>query len=500
MYWGFARTRWGLLVRLAGDSASATKALGYSVDRDPDRRDHAGGAIAGLGGASLTLFYPGSWNEGISSGQGLIAVALVIFARWSPLRCVGAALLFGGAGAIGPALQSIGVEPGLLPLQRRALRADAGHPRHQLPAGQRRARQPGRAVVGEIGIGTSMSGLGGLNKSPNGVVVGLVQLQLPMVDTPAQLKAQAARIVEMVGKARRNNAGLDLVVFPEYALHGLSMSIAPELMCTLDGPEVASFKAACIEHKVWGCFSLMEFNPNGNPYNTGIVIDDQGAVALYYRKLHPWVPVEAWEPGNVGIPVFDGPNGSKLALIICHDGMFPEMAREAAYKGAESCCARPATPRRSPRLEDHQPGQRVPEPDVTASVCLCGSDGSFDSMGEAHVLQLRRHRDGRGRPPARRDHHLRGRPDLVREARQLGRREQPVPALAPRLHRRSRAARWTARTPSCTTWWPAASRCLGRSRSPTAAAAASRRRCGPTRARDPTAGAAACAGTHFRSS
>ena len=72
----------------------------------------AGGFIAGLGGASLSLFYPGSWNEGISSGQGLIAVALVIFARWSPLRCVGAALLFGGAGAIGPALQSVGVSWG----------------------------------------------------------------------------------------------------------------------------------------------------------------------------------------------------------------------------------------------------------------------------------------------------------------------------------------------------------------------------------------------------
>src|SRR5665811_2387076 len=72
----------------------------------------AGGMIAGLGGASLTLFYPGSWNEGVSSGQGLIAVALVIFARWSPLRCVGAALMFGGAGAIGPALQSVGISQG----------------------------------------------------------------------------------------------------------------------------------------------------------------------------------------------------------------------------------------------------------------------------------------------------------------------------------------------------------------------------------------------------
>ncbi len=112
MRWGFARTRWGLLVRLAGDSASATKALGYSVNGVRIAATTAGGAIAGLGGASLTLFYPGSWNEGISSGQGLIAVALVIFARWSPWRCVGAALLFGGAGAIGPALQSIGISQG----------------------------------------------------------------------------------------------------------------------------------------------------------------------------------------------------------------------------------------------------------------------------------------------------------------------------------------------------------------------------------------------------
>jgi general nucleoside transport system permease protein len=109
LWWGFARTRLGLLVRLAGDSANAARALGYSVSGIRIAATAAGGAIAGLGGASLTLFYPGSWNEGISSGQGLIAVALVIFARWSPLRCIGAAALFGGAGAIGPALQSVGI-------------------------------------------------------------------------------------------------------------------------------------------------------------------------------------------------------------------------------------------------------------------------------------------------------------------------------------------------------------------------------------------------------
>jgi general nucleoside transport system permease protein len=112
LWWGFRRTRYGLLVRLAGDSATAARALGYSVNGIRIYATVGGGMIAGLGGASLSLFYPGSWNEGISSGQGLIAVALVIFARWSPLRCIGAAALFGGAGALGPALQSVGISWG----------------------------------------------------------------------------------------------------------------------------------------------------------------------------------------------------------------------------------------------------------------------------------------------------------------------------------------------------------------------------------------------------
>lgn len=109
LWWAFANTRTGLLLRMAGDSADAARALGYSVPAIRIAATAAGGLVAGLGGACLTLFYPGSWNEGVSSGQGLIAVALVIFARWNPLRCVGAALLFGGAGAIGPALQAIGI-------------------------------------------------------------------------------------------------------------------------------------------------------------------------------------------------------------------------------------------------------------------------------------------------------------------------------------------------------------------------------------------------------
>ena len=263
-----------------------------------------------------------------------------------------------------------------------------------------------------------MSGLGGLNKSENGVVIGLVQSQLPVVDTPAQLAAQTARICAMVAKARRAMPTMDLVVFPEYSLHGLSMSTDPALMCRLDGPEVAAFRSACREQRIWGCFSLMEANPAGNPYNSGLIIDDQGGDALYYRKLHPWVPVEPWEPGDLGIPVCDGPKGAKIALIICHDGMFPEMAHEAAYKGAEimlRTAGYTAPIRHAWRISNQ--ANAFSNLMATASVCMCGTDGTFNSMGEGMFCNFDGTVmvEGGGVPDEIVTAELR--PDLVREAR-----------------------------------------------------------------------------------
>jgi simple sugar transport system permease protein len=110
--WTFRATRWGLTLRLVGDNAAAARALGYSVIGTRVMATALGGMLAGIGGSFLSLYYPGSWNEGLSSGQGLMAVALVIFARWRPVRCFFAALLFGAAGALGPALQSQGINAG----------------------------------------------------------------------------------------------------------------------------------------------------------------------------------------------------------------------------------------------------------------------------------------------------------------------------------------------------------------------------------------------------
>ncbi len=110
MQWFFKSTRWGLYVRAVGDSPSSARAMGIPVVMVRTAAIVAGSFLAGVGGAYLSLYYPGSWSERISSGQGLMAVALVIFARWQPMQCLYAALLFGAAQAVGPALQSVGVD------------------------------------------------------------------------------------------------------------------------------------------------------------------------------------------------------------------------------------------------------------------------------------------------------------------------------------------------------------------------------------------------------
>lgn len=262
------------------------------------------------------------------------------------------------------------------------------------------------------------SALSGLNKTPKGVVIGVAQTQLPNPHTREALWEQTEKVVSMVDKARRAYPGMDLIVFPEYCLHGLSMDISADIMCDLDGPEVRALRKACIDNSIWGCFSIMEANPEGMPWNSGIIVDDTGEIRLYYRKMHPWTPVEPWEPGNIGIPVCDGPNGSKLALIICHDGMFPEMARECAYKGAE-IMIRTAGYTRPLNLSWTITNQSNAFCNLmqTASVCMSGSDGTFDSMGAGMFVDF----DGaimvqgNGRPDEIVACEMR--PDLVREAR-----------------------------------------------------------------------------------
>ena len=166
--------------------------------------------------------------------------------------------------------------------------------------------------------------------------IAAVQYPVPNIHCPEEILPNTENICIVVERTKRFYPNLDVIVFPEYSTQNLDKKIwAHDDMClTLDSVVVQRLRTACETNRVWGVFSIIEKNPDGGmPYNSAIVVNDRGELVLHYRKLQPWCPIEPWAPGNFGMPVCDGPKGSKLAVCVCHDGMFPEIAREAAYKG-----------------------------------------------------------------------------------------------------------------------------------------------------------------------
>jgi general nucleoside transport system permease protein len=95
--WFLYRTRWGLALRAVGEAPVAAHAIGYNVLRLRYLATLFGGAMAGIGGAFLSVFYTPLWVEGMVAGRGWISLALVVFATWRPLRVMLGAYLFGGA-------------------------------------------------------------------------------------------------------------------------------------------------------------------------------------------------------------------------------------------------------------------------------------------------------------------------------------------------------------------------------------------------------------------
>ena len=116
VWWALFRTRWGLGVRAVGERPGAVFASGRNPFILRYQALSFGGLLGGLAGAHLSLSLTRTWAEYMTAGRGFIAIALVIFSKWHPLRAIAGALLFGGAEALQLQLQARGsdISPFLL--------------------------------------------------------------------------------------------------------------------------------------------------------------------------------------------------------------------------------------------------------------------------------------------------------------------------------------------------------------------------------------------------
>lgn len=106
--WFLWSTRAGLALRAVGDAPRVVDAMGLSSTRLRYLYTVIGGGIVAVGGAYMSVVYTKMWGDLMTAGRGWIAVALVIFAIWHPLRAVGGAYLFGGVGALQLRIQAAG--------------------------------------------------------------------------------------------------------------------------------------------------------------------------------------------------------------------------------------------------------------------------------------------------------------------------------------------------------------------------------------------------------
>ncbi|WP_181405854.1 carbon-nitrogen hydrolase family protein [Pseudarthrobacter phenanthrenivorans] len=132
-----------------------------------------------------------------------------------------------------------------------------------------------------------------------------------------------------------------LVVFPE--LH-LFADEDPDLQRTemlqasaepLDGPRVRELKQLAKDLNIWLVpGSVCERGPEGQLFNTQLVLSPEGELAGYYRKIFPWRPFEPYDPGDRFTTV-DLPGIGRVGLNICYDAWYPEVSRQLAWMGAD---------------------------------------------------------------------------------------------------------------------------------------------------------------------
>jgi predicted amidohydrolase len=171
-----------------------------------------------------------------------------------------------------------------------------------------------------------------------------MQRILPLIAAqaaPRMIGDPVTSFADEVAAALKTKPDSKLVVFPELHLFGdgnpdqqrteaLQDSAEP-----LDGPRVKELKELAADLGIWLVpGSVCERGPEGQLFNTQLVLSPEGELAGYYRKIFPWRPFEPYDPGDRFTTV-DLAGIGRVGLNICYDAWYPEVSRQLAWMGAE---------------------------------------------------------------------------------------------------------------------------------------------------------------------
>jgi predicted amidohydrolase len=167
---------------------------------------------------------------------------------------------------------------------------------------------------------------------------------LPLIAAQARprlIGEPASAFADEVKAALEAQPHSKLVVFPELHLFGdqdPDLQRAEALQASaepLDGPRVKELKQLSKDLNIWLVpGSVCERGPEGQLFNTQLVLSPEGELAGYYRKIFPWRPFEPYDPGDRFTTV-DLPGIGRVGLNICYDAWYPEVSRQLAWMGAE---------------------------------------------------------------------------------------------------------------------------------------------------------------------
>jgi predicted amidohydrolase len=162
--------------------------------------------------------------------------------------------------------------------------------------------------------------------------VVIVQHEAVDCKTIEETEININNTIKWIKRVKNAYPEADLIVFPECGIQGGDPDPSPDITLTMESQAIQRLCRECRDYAVWCVFNVLEVD-KGKVYNTSLLVDDKGEIAIKYRKVNTFAPLERNTPGKEFF-VCSGPKGAVFGLMTCYDGDFPEVSRELALLGA----------------------------------------------------------------------------------------------------------------------------------------------------------------------